>query len=130
MQKELINPQTVYIKGYEILEDKVGVSYLKDVETPIVLIEEVENFKENTFWVKIRNLWVLIGKIPPLEPKENDIVLFHEDNRWGLFKYLGEDKDGKVVLTDGKEERKTRVDKEVLEGLKFFGKILRVQEKV
>ena len=118
---------TVYLKAYELSDEKIFP--MEDVETPLILIEEVEDFKENTFWIKIRNLWVLIGKIPPLKMEEGDILLFKEDNRWGLFKYLKEEGE-KIILADGKGERKTKVDKGVLKSLNFFGKVLRVQEKV
>ncbi len=102
---------------------------LPDVETPLMLVEQVENFKENVFWVKIRNLWSLIGKIPPLKPSEGDIVLFREKGQWGLFKYMGEEEE-KVILRDGKDERTTKVPKDVVEALELFGKVMRVQEKV
>ena len=118
---------TVFLKSYELSEDKIYP--LEDIETPLLLVEEIEDFKENSFWIKIRNLWVLIGKIPPLKMEEGDILLFKENEKWGLFKYLKEE-DEKIWLTDGKEERKTKVDKEVLKQLNFFGKVLRVQEKV
>ncbi len=119
---------TVFLKAYELIDENT-MDKLEDVETPLMLVEEIEDFKENVFWVKIRNLWVLIGKIPPLKPSPEDIVLFREKGQWGLFKYLGEE-EGKVVLRDGKDERTTRVPKEVVETLELFGKVLRVQEKV
>ena len=119
---------TVFLKAYELIDENT-MDKLEDVETPLMLVEEIEDFKENVFWVKIRNLWVLIGKIPPLIPSKEDIVLFREKGQWGLFKYLGEEED-KVVLRDGKDERTTRVPKEVVEALELFGKVLRVQEKV
>ncbi|WP_297452666.1 hypothetical protein [Persephonella sp.] len=119
---------TVFLKAYELIDENT-MDKLEDVETPLMLVEEIENFKENVFWVKIRNLWVLIGKIPPLKPSKEDIVLFREKGQWGLFKYLGEE-EGKVVLRDGKDERTTRVPKEIVETLELFGKVLRVQEKV
>ena len=119
---------TVFLKAYELIDENT-MDKLEDVETPLMLVEEIEDFKENVFWVKIRNLWVLIGKIPPLQPSSEDIVLFRERGQWGLFKYLGEE-EGKVVLRDGKDERTTRVPKEVVETLELFGKVLRVQEKV
>ncbi|WP_029523062.1 hypothetical protein [Persephonella sp. KM09-Lau-8] len=119
---------TVFLKAYELIDENT-MDKLDDVETPLMLVEEIEDFKENVFWVKIRNLWVLIGKIPPLKPSPEDIVLFREKGQWGLFKYLGEEED-KVVLRDGKDERTTRVPKEIVESLELFGKVLRVQEKV
>ncbi|WP_457641605.1 hypothetical protein [Persephonella sp.] len=119
---------TVFLKAYELIDEN-SMDKLQDVETPLILVETVEDFKENTFWVKIRNLWTLIGKIPPLVPSEGDIVLFREKGQWGLFKYLGEE-DDKVILRDGKDERTTKVPKEAVESLELFGKVMRVQERV
>ncbi len=123
------NIPTVFLKGFYIEEETEQLQFYDDIETPLLLVEHIQDFKENIFWVKIKNLWVLIGKIPPLSIDPDDIVLFKEKGRWGLFKYIGE-KDGKVVLQDGKQQRKTKVDKEILQSLDFFGKVLRVQEKV
>lgn len=119
---------TVFLKAFE-LTDKETLEELKDVETPLMLVESVENFKENTFWLKVRNIWSLIGRIPPLSLEENDLVLFKEDGKWGLFKFLKEEND-KVFLRDAKDQRTTKVPKEALENLELFGKILRVQERV
>ncbi|MBK3332265.1 hypothetical protein GWK41_04190 [Persephonella atlantica] len=119
---------TVFLKAYEVI-DEDRLENLEDVETPLILVENIPDFKESTFWVKIRNLWVLIGKIPPLKPEKEDIVLFREKGQWGLFKYLGEE-DDKVILRDGKDQRTTKVPKEVVETLELFGKVIRVQEKV
>ncbi|WP_456464210.1 hypothetical protein [Persephonella sp.] len=119
---------TVFLKAYELIDENT-MDKLPDIETPLMLVEQVENFKENVFWVKIRNLWTLIGKIPPLKPTEGDIVLFREKGQWGLFKYIGEE-EGKVVLRDGKDERTTKVPKDVVEALELFGKVMRVQERV
>ncbi|WP_457622755.1 hypothetical protein [Persephonella sp.] len=119
---------TVFLKAYELIDENT-MDKLPDVETPLMLVDMIEDFKENTFWVKIRNIWTLIGKIPPLIPSEGDIVLFREKGQWGLFKYLGEEED-RVVLRDGRDERTTRVPKDVIESLELFGKVIRVQEKV
>ncbi|WP_457639361.1 hypothetical protein [Persephonella sp.] len=119
---------TVFLKAFELIDENT-MDRLSDVETPLVLVENVEDFKENVFWVKIRNLWTLIGKIPPLVPSEGDIVLFREKGQWGLFKYIGEEGE-KVILRDGKDERTTKVPKEVVNSLELFGKVLRVQERV
>ncbi|HHG74308.1 MAG TPA: hypothetical protein ENK22_04620 [Persephonella sp.] len=119
---------TVFLKAYELIDENT-MDKLPDVETPLMLVEQVEDFKENVFWVKIRNLWSLVGKIPPLKPTEGDIVLFREKGQWGLFKYIGEE-EGKVVLRDGKDERTTKVPKDVVEALELFGKVMRVQERV
>jgi hypothetical protein len=119
---------TVFLKAFELIDENT-MDKLPDVETPLILVEEIEDFKENTFWVKVRNLWTLVGKIPPLKPTQGDIVLFREKGQWGLFKYLGEEED-KVILRDGKDERTTKVPKEIVESLELFGKVIRVQEKV
>jgi hypothetical protein len=119
---------TVFLKAYELVDENT-MDKLSDVETPLMLVDMVQNFKENTFWIKIRNVWTLIGKIPPLVPSEGDIVLFRERGQWGLFKYIGEE-EGKVILRDGKDERTTKVPKDVVESLELFGKVIRVQEKV
>jgi len=119
---------TVFLEAYELIEEN-KIEKLKDVETPLILVESIDNFKENTFWMKIRNIWVLVGKIPPLSPDKGDIVFFKENNKWGLFKYL-EDKDDVVFLRDAKDERTTKVPKEIIKNLELFGKVLRVQEKV
>ncbi len=119
---------TVFLKAYELIDENT-MDKLPDVETPLMLVEQVEDFKENVFWVKVRNLWSLVGKIPPLKPTEGDIVLFREKGQWGLFKYIGEE-EGKVILRDGKDERTTKVPKDVVEALELFGKVMRVQERV
>ncbi|MDQ7055606.1 MAG: hypothetical protein Q9M89_03615 [Persephonella sp.] len=119
---------TVFLKAYEVVDEN-RMDSLQDVETPLILVENIPDFKENTFWVKIRNLWVLIGKIPPLSPEKEDIVLFREKGQWGLFKYLGEEEE-KVILRDGKDQRTTKVPKGAVESLELFGKVIRVQEKV
>ena len=122
------NIPTVFLKAFE-LTDEEKLTPLKDVETPLVLVEGIEDFKENTFWLKIRNIWSLIGKVPPLSLEENDLVLFRENGKWGLFKFLKEE-DNKVFLRDAKDQRTTKVPKEALEALELFGKILRVQDRV
>ncbi len=119
---------TVFLKAFELIDEK-KIDKLEDVETPLLLVEEIENFKESVFWMKIRNLWVLIGKVPPLSLKENDIVFFKEKGRWGLFKYISQQGDY-VILQDAKGERKTKVPKDVLDNLELFGKALRIQERV
>jgi len=119
---------TVFLKAYELIDENT-MDKLPEVETPLILVEQIKEFKENVFWVKIRNLWTLIGKIPPLKPSSGDIVLFREKGQWGLFKYIGEE-ENVVILRDGKDERTTKVPKEAVENLELFGKVLRVQEKV
>lgn len=119
---------TVFLKAFELVDEE-RIKPINDIETPLILVESIENFKENVFWMKIRSLWVLVGKIPPLSLEKDNIVFFKEKGKWGLFKYV-EEKDELVYLRDAKDERTTKVPKEVLNSLELFGKVLRVQEKV
>lgn len=119
---------TIFLQGYELIDEET-IDKIQDIETPLVLVENIENFKESTFWLKIRDLWVLVGKIPPLSVEKGDIVLFKEKGKWGLFRFL-EEKESIVFLEDAKGERKTKVPKEVLNQLELYGKVLRVQERV
>jgi len=118
----------VNIKGFEVLDDG-EIKYLEDILTPLILVENTPNYKESVFWYKIRNLWVLVGKIPPLTIESSDVILFKEKGRWGLFKII-EKKDSMFILTDGKGLRKTKVKEENLTELNLLGKVLRVQNKV
>jgi hypothetical protein len=118
----------VNIKCFEVL-DNGEIEYLEDILTPLILVENIQNYKENVFWYKIRNLWVLVGKIPPLTIESNDVILFKEKGKWGLFKII-EKKDSILILTDGKGLRKTKVKEENLTELNLLGKVLRVQNKV
>lgn len=128
-QKNVHNIQLkVAIKSFEVLEDG-NIKFLEEVLTPLILVENIENFKENTVWYKIRNLWVLVGKIPPLKIDSKDIILFKEKGKWGLFKIV-EKKDGVIILSDGKGLRKTRVKEENLSQLNLLGKVLKVQNKL
>ncbi len=128
-QKNVHNIQLkVAIKSFEVLEDG-NIKFLEEVLTPLILVENIENFKENTVWYKIRNLWVLVGKIPPLKIDSKDIILFKEKGKWGLFKTV-EKKDGVIILSDGKGLRKTRVKEENLSQLNLLGKVLKVQNKL
>lgn len=119
---------TVFLQGYELIDEET-IDKIQDIETPLVLVENIENFKESAFWLKIRGLWVLVGKIPPLTVEKGDIVLFKEKGKWGLFRYLDKE-DEMVLLEDAKGERKTKVPQEVLNQLELYGKVLRVQERV
>ncbi len=119
---------TVFLNGYELIDEQT-IDRIQDIETPIILVEQIENFKENVFWLKIRGIWVLVGKIPPLPLESGDIVLFKEKGNWGLFKFLKEENE-MVFLEDAKGERKTKVPKDIIQQLELFGKVLRVQEKV
>jgi hypothetical protein len=118
----------VNIKGFEVLDDG-EIKYIEDILTPLILVENIQNYKENVFWYKIKNLWVLVGKIPPLTIESNDVILFKEKGKWGLFKII-EKKDSMLILTDGKGLRKTKVKEENLTELNLLGKVLRVQNKV
>lgn len=118
----------VNIKGFEVL-DNGEIEYLEDILTALILVENIPNYKENVFWYKIRNLWVLVGKIPPLTIESSDVILFKEKGKWGLFKII-EKKDKILILTDGKGLRKTKVKEENLTELNLLGKVLRVQNKV
>jgi hypothetical protein len=118
----------VNIKGFEVLDDG-EIKYIEDILTPLILVENIQNYKENVFWYKIKNLWVLVGKIPPLTIESNDVILFKEKGKWGLFKII-EKKDSILILTDGKGLRKTKVKEENLTELNLLGKVLRVQNKV
>lgn len=118
----------VALKSFEVLEDG-NIKFLEEVLTPLVLVENIENFKESTVWYKIRNLWVLVGKIPPLKIDSGDIILFKEKDKWGLFKIV-EKKDGIIILSDGKGLRKTKVKEENLSQLNLLGKVLKVQNKL
>jgi len=129
--KKLLKENTelkVNIKGFEVLDDG-EIKYLEDILTPLILVENIPNYKENVFWYKIRNLWVLVGKIPPLTIESSDVILFKEKGKWGLFKII-EKKDNMLILTDGKGLRKTKVKEENLTELNLLGKVLRVQNKV
>jgi len=119
---------TVFINAYNLEEDG-SLKQIKDIETPLELVEEIENFKENLFWLKIKDLWALIGKIPPFEPTINDLILSKDKNQWGLFRYLGEE-GGKIILQDGKGERKGKISKEMVSKLNFYGKVIKVQKRV
>jgi hypothetical protein len=118
----------VYLNGFNLTEDG-RLEKINDIETPLELVEETEDFKNNLFWLKIKDLWALVGKIPPFKPEEKDLILSKEGNLWGLFIYLGQE-DDKIILQDGKGERKTKVDKETIKKLNFFGKIIKVQKRV
>ena len=119
----------IYLKSF-ILDEKGDLKEYKEVKTPLLLIENIKNFKENVFWINIKDLWVLTGKIPPLNIDKGDLVLLKENNRrWGMFRFL-DDLGDVIILQDAKGERKTKVKKEVLKKLNLFGKILRVQNRI
>jgi SOS-response transcriptional repressor LexA len=118
----------VYLKTYEVLEN----GQLKPVEetpTNLIIVENVENFKENTFWLKIKNLWVLVGKVPPLSIQSGDIILFKEKGKWGMFRFI-EKKEDTVILSDVKGKKKTKVKEENFTSINILGKVIRIQDKV
>ncbi len=118
----------VSIKSFEVLEDG-NIKFIEEVLTPLLLVESIEDFKENVIWYKIKNLWVLVGKIPPLRIGSEDIILFKEKGKWGLFKIV-EKKEGIIILSDGKGLRKTKIKEENLSQLNLLGKVLKVQNKL
>ena len=119
----------VYLNSF-LLDENGNLKKYKEIKTPLILVEHIPDFKENTFWLNVKNIWALVGKIPPITLEKNDLVMFKEkDKKWGMFRFLNE-LDEFVILQDAKGERKTKVKKEVLKQLKLFGKILRVQNRV
>ena len=127
LREENIQPK-VNLKGFEVFDDG-EIKYTENILTPLILVESIPNYKENVFWYKIKNLWVLVGKIPPLTMTSNDVILFKEKGKWGLFKII-EKKDNLLILTDGKGLRKTKVKEENLTEINLLGKVLRVQNRV
>ena len=118
----------IFIQSYTLTQ-KGELKKLKEIKTPLSYIDMVENFKKNTYWINVENLWVLVGKIPPLEPKKDDILIFREKNSLGMFKFIGED-DKYVYIQDLEGRRKSKALKEYLENIEIYGKILRVQNKI
>lgn len=121
--------ETVLLKSFKVDERTAELIQGDDISTPYILVKEVENFLENTFWVNLQNLWVLIGKVPPLSVEMDDIIIFREKGRWGLFRFVERGKDF-VVLTDGLRRKKTKVKVEDFSQLNFLGKVIRVQKRV
>lgn len=118
----------VYLKTYEVLENG-QLKAVEETATNLTLIESIDNFKENTFWLKIKNLWILVGKIPPLSIQANDIILFKEKGKWGMFRFI-EKKADVVILSDVKGEKKTKVKEENFTSINILGKVLRIQDRV
>ncbi len=118
----------VFIQSYT-LTDKGKLKKLKEIKTPLSYIDIVENFKENTYWINLQNLWILIGKVPPLELSKDDILIFKEKNSLGMFKFLYED-DNYIYLQDLEGKRKSKALKDYLQNIEIYGKILRVQNRV
>jgi len=118
----------IFLKAYN-LDDSGNLKSISDIKTPIKYVEDIEDFKENLFWINIKNIWVLVGRIPPLELKQGDLLLSKDKNRWGIYRYIGEE-ENKMILQDGEGKRKSKVDKEKVRELKFFGKVIMVSNKV
>jgi hypothetical protein len=129
LQKSLHNQDIkVYLKAFEVLENG-NLKEIEEVGTNLILVENVENFKENTFWLKIKNLWILIGKVPPLSIDFQDIILFKEKGKWGMFRFI-EKKSDMVILSDVKGKKKTKVKEEDFISINILGKVIRIQERI
>ncbi|WP_297888601.1 hypothetical protein [Sulfurihydrogenibium sp.] len=118
----------VYLKAYEVLENG-NLKEVEEIGTSLLVIENVENFKENTFWLKVKNLWILIGKVPPLSIAYQDIILFKEKGKWGMFRFV-EKKGDLVILSDVKGEKKTKVKEEDFTSINILGKVIRIQDRI
>ncbi|MGC8941028.1 MAG: hypothetical protein ACP5F0_01745 [Sulfurihydrogenibium sp.] len=118
----------IYLKAYEILENG-QLKSIDEIPTNILLVENVDNFKENTFWLKIKNLWILVGKVPPLRIEPMDIILFKEKGKWGMFRFV-EKKEKTVMLSDVKGHKKTKVKEEDFISINILGKVVRIQDRV
>jgi hypothetical protein len=128
-QKSLHNEDLkIYLKAYEILENG-QLKSIDEIPTNILLVENVDNFKENTFWLKIKNLWILVGKVPPLRIEPMDIILFKEKGKWGMFRFV-EKKEKTVMLSDVKGHKKTKVKEEDFISINILGKVVRIQDRV
>lgn len=123
------NLQTVSLKTFVVGEKNQELVYKGEVQTPAVILENIDSPEENVFWVNVTNLWVLIGKVPPLVVEMDDIVIFKERGKWGLFRFVGKEKD-EVILTDGMRRKKTRVKAVDFFQLNLLGKVIRVQQKL
>lgn len=119
----------VNLKSFVVDEKTADLVYKGEVQTPTILVENIENLEENVFWLNIKNLWVLIGKVPPLVVGMDDIVMFKEKGKWGLFRFVGKSGD-MVILTDGMRKKKTKVNADDFFRLNLLGKVLRVQQKL
>ncbi len=127
--KNLHNQEVkVYLKAYEVLENG-NLKEVEEIGTSLLVIENVENFKENTFWLKVKNLWILIGKVPPLSIAYQDIILFKEKGKWGMFRFV-EKKGDLVILSDVKGEKKTKVKEEDFTSINILGKVIRIQDRI
>ncbi|MCX7738819.1 MAG: hypothetical protein N2Z80_05350 [Hydrogenothermaceae bacterium] len=112
------------------MDEKTGeLLQREDIPTPLPIVEAIDSCEENAFWVNLKNLWVLIGKAPPLSLEMDDIIIFRERGKWGLFR-LVERKDGYIILTDGQRKKKTKVRLEDFSQLNLLGKVIRVQQKL
>lgn len=119
----------VSLKSF-FVNEKTGELIQKDfIETPLVLVESIPEFEENCFWINLKNLWILVGKVPPLTVEMDDIILFREKGKWGLFRFV-EKREDIVILTDGMRKKKTKVNIEDFSKINLLGKVIRVQQKL
>lgn len=119
----------VDIRSFVVNEKTGDLIQKEDIPTPYILLDGIDNFRENVFWINLKNLWILVGKVPPLGIEMDDIVLFKEKGKWGLFRFVEKSGDF-VILTDGFRRKKTKVRDENLSGLNMLGKVLRVQKRL
>lgn len=125
----LDNAGLITLKSFVVDEKKADLVYKGEVDTPLILVENIHNPVNDAFWLNIKNLWVLIGRVPPLVVEMDDIVIFKEKGRWGLFRFVGKSGD-MVVLTDGLRKKRTKVKVDDFFQLNLLGKVLRVQQKL
>lgn len=123
------NIDVVSLKSFVINEKTGELIYRGDVPTASILIEDIEDYSNNAFWLNLNSLWILIGKVPPLTVNMDDIVIFKEKDKWGLFRFAGKTND-MVILTDGFRRKKTKVKDEYFFKLNLLGKVIRVQRKL
>lgn len=130
LQKNLPeNLEVVSLKAFVVNEKNGDLIYKQDISTPFILVEDIEDYSNNVFWLNLKNLWILIGKVPPLTVELDDIVIFKEKGKWGLFRFAG--KTGNmVILTDGFRRKKTKVKDEDFFQLNLLGKVIRVQRRL
>lgn len=121
--------ETISLRSFTVDEKTGALLQREDIPTPFPLVEAIDSCQDNAFWVNLKNLWVLIGKVPPLSLEMDDIIIFMERGKWGLFR-LVERKDGYIILTDGQRKKKTKVRLEDFSQLNLLGKVIRVQQKL
>ncbi|MEJ5172754.1 MAG: hypothetical protein WHT47_03490 [Hydrogenothermaceae bacterium] len=119
----------VGLKSFSVNEKTGELIQKESIETPLILVESIPDFEENCFWINLKNLWILVGKVPPLTVEMDDIILFREKGKWGLFRFI-EKKESVVILTDGMRKKKTKVNIEDFSKINLLGKVIRVQQKL